>query len=190
MQTSQCLKTAVPEKNLHKTFQASNGVDERRDNRTGKFKEAMRKLGSGAVLITTRCEARRFGMTATSLTSLSLSPPSLLICVNERASIHAPIAESGRFCINLLNRHQANLAQRFSIKPDGEARFEQGSWSEDEEGLPILNGCVANVACAAAQITSHGTHSIIIGNVLRVSGVQDGDPLLYLNGTFGRFTGV
>jgi flavin reductase (DIM6/NTAB) family NADH-FMN oxidoreductase RutF len=190
MQILQCPEPIQVETRPRMPWQAPRASGGQEGDIASKFKEAMRKLGSGAALITARRETRRFGMTATSLTPVSLSPASLLICVNESASIHAPIAASRRFCVNLLNRHQANLARRFAIKPHGEARFEHGVWSEDEDGLPILASCVANIACAVARIISHGTHGIIIGNVLRVSCPAEADPLLYLNGVFGKFTGV
>ena len=53
------------------------------------FRKAMRRLTSAVTVITTAHEDRRYGMTATAVTSVSADPPSLLICVNRSASLHA-----------------------------------------------------------------------------------------------------
>jgi flavin reductase (DIM6/NTAB) family NADH-FMN oxidoreductase RutF len=184
MYSMQCLKVASEEhpRSLLKGRSASDTGDIVRA-----FKMAMRQLASGAALITARHGQSRYGMTATSVTSLSLSPVSLLVCVNQGASIHEPLLASGLFCVNLLDGSQADLAKRFSTKPQGEARFSQGVWLEDEDGLPILPGSIASIACRVADIITHGTHSIVIGNVQRVSHGTAGDPLIYLDGSFGRF---
>jgi flavin reductase len=151
------------------------------------FKEAMRRLAAGVAVLTTRHNGRRFGMTATAVTSLSMAPPSMLACINERASIHGAIAASGLFSVNLLATEHECLGRRFSTKPDGEARFELGNWREDEEGIPVLADCQASIACKLAAITRYGTHTIFIGDVVRVISSRPSDPLLYLNGSFGRF---
>jgi flavin reductase (DIM6/NTAB) family NADH-FMN oxidoreductase RutF len=154
---------------------------------TEAFRSAMRRLASGVALITTSHEGRRFGMTATAVTSLSMEPPSLLVCVNQSASVHVPIASRGAFCVNLLSAAQADLGSLFSVKPGGEARFQHGTWVEDEDGLPILEGSQASISCKVTLVTSHGTHTIFAGEVLRVKCLSAIDPLLYLDGSFGRF---
>ncbi len=128
----------------------------------------MRRLASGVALITTSHEGRRFGMTATAVTSLSMEPPSLLVCVNQSASVHFPIASRETFCVNLLGASHAHLGRLFSARPGGEARFQYGTWTEDEDGLPLLEGSQASISCKVSLITNHGTHTIFVGEVLRV----------------------
>lgn len=146
------------------------------------FKAAMRRLTSTVTIITASHEGRRHGMTATAVTSLTASPPSLLICVNKSASIHDPIAESGQFCVNLLACDHDHLVPIFGGKLAGEDRFAAGDWLADETGLPFLASAQASVVCAVAATMSHDTHSIFIGEVGKVALAGAPAPLLYQEG--------
>src|SRR5712692_8090266 len=110
------------------------------------FRIAMRSLTSAVTIISvTHCD-RRFGMTATAVSSLSMEPPSLLACVNQSASIHGPMLDSGRFCVNILHANQTELASAFSDKKAAD-RFAFGAWAEDAYSFPYLVDAQANVFC-------------------------------------------
>src|SRR4029077_10068694 len=68
----------------------------------GDFRKAMRTLASAVSIVSTAHDDRRFGMTATAVCSLSMQPPTLLVCVNQSTSLHHPLLNAGRFCINIL----------------------------------------------------------------------------------------
>ncbi len=146
------------------------------------FKAAMRRLASTVTIVTSSSEGRRHGMTATAVTSLTTSPPSLLVCINRSASIHDPIAESGQFCINLLACDHDHLVPIFSGKVMGEERFANGDWMADKTGIPCLANAQANVFCTVVRTISHGSHSIFIGNVERVVLFGNSSPLIYQEG--------
>ena len=90
------------------------------------FRSAMRRLASTVTIITASHGCSRHGMTATAVTSLTASPPSLLVCINQSASIHDPIVKSGRFCVNLLACDHDHLVPVFSGQLVGEERFASG----------------------------------------------------------------
>src|SRR6516164_620566 len=67
----------------------------------GDFRKAMRTLASAVSIVSTAYDNRRFGMTATAVCSLSMQPPTILVCVNQLTSLHHPLLSAGRFCINI-----------------------------------------------------------------------------------------
>src|ERR1700744_4522110 len=52
------------------------------------FRKAMRTLASAVSIVSTTSDNRRFGMTATAVCSLSMAPPTLLVCINQSSSLH------------------------------------------------------------------------------------------------------
>jgi flavin reductase (DIM6/NTAB) family NADH-FMN oxidoreductase RutF len=148
------------------------------------FRKAMRRLTSAVTVITTAHDERRYGMTATAVTSVSADPPSLLICVNRSASLHEPLIRAGRYCINILLAGQTDIATAFSGGVPQELRFAQGHWSADEAGIPFLREAQANIFCDADAMSSYGTHSIIIGKVSDVRVAGRVTPLLYQDGQY------
>jgi len=147
------------------------------------FRLAMRTLTSAVSILTTEHEGRRYGMTATAVTSLSMTPPSLLACVNISASIHSPLLARSRFCVNVLHANQSSVAEAFSGRRAAD-RFSAGEWGSDETLIPYLNDAQANVFCNVEASHVHGTHRIFIGRVLAIRVREQINPLLYQNGRY------
>jgi flavin reductase (DIM6/NTAB) family NADH-FMN oxidoreductase RutF len=145
----------------------------------------LRRLAKAVVIITSRLEGERFAMAATAVSELSLSPPSLLVCVNQTASIHSPLASGAPFCVNILDSHQEDLAWLCSGRVKGEHRFSQGEWAEAESGVPLLRGAQASFVCLNDQNFVYGTHRIFIGRVVEVTTHGDVDPLVYVDQRYG-----
>jgi flavin reductase (DIM6/NTAB) family NADH-FMN oxidoreductase RutF len=150
------------------------------------FRQAMRRLAASVHIVATRSEGRRFGMTATAVTSLSTAPPSLLVCVNQRAATHPALARLGQvFSVNLLAPDQQEVATLFGTPAaDADARFEAGGWNEAEDGVPVLAGAASSLLCAVDGLYPHATHTIVVGRVLRVGLGQRESVLLYANGAY------
>lgn len=150
------------------------------------FKAAMRRLATTVTIVTASRGEHRHGMAATAVNSLTTSPPSLLVCVNQSASIHEPIGTSRQFCINVLACGHHHLVPIFSGKMTGEDRFVSGDWVTDETGIPYLVDAQANIFCTVVQHMSYGSHSIFIGTVGRVLLFGATSPLLYQEGAMFR----
>ena len=150
------------------------------------FRDAMRRLAATVTIVSARGADRRHGITATAVTSLSMEPPSLLVCVNRAGSLHALLSESDRFCVNLLRSEQAALSDAFSGKLPSEERFLHGAWREDSTGLPYLADGQASIFCRRKEAIQQGSHSIFIGEVESVLLSEDVSPLIYSNGAYGR----
>ena len=123
-------------------------------------------------------------MSATAVTSLSINPPSLLVCVNKSTATHRVLSRGGRFCVNVLRSFHSQLSEAFSGKLKGEDRFRVGAWRETDDGLPFLGDAQANLFCEIDRITDYGTHTIFIGRVYFARVDVDVDPLLYQDGKY------
>lgn len=151
------------------------------------FKSAMRRLAATVSIISTSDEDGWHGMTATSVTSVSMDPPSVLVCVNTTATLHKVLHAGKRFCVNLLRASQESHAGTFSSsKIRGADRFADHAWkeSDEEDSLPYLVDAQANLFCDIDQTVSYGTHTIFIGRVNTVRNGELVSPLLYADGQY------
>ena len=149
------------------------------------FKQGMRRLASGVSLITTVRDGVRHGLVATAVSSVTATPPSLLICVNKSASAHDHIAASGIFCVNVLAEGHEEVAARFSSARDRETRFEQGDWRKIVTGAPALHGALVSFDCEVRQSISYESHTIFIAEIVGAELWSDTvEPLVYLEGRY------
>jgi len=151
----------------------------------GAFRDAMRRLASGVVVATALSDdGGPAGMAATSITSLTVEPPAVLICVNRSAGLHPLLSHGAPLAINLLARDQKDVSAAFGGAVARELRFGVGTWTADIHGLPMLEGAQANLACTIEAMTPYGTHSIVIARVeaVRINGAVD--PLIYQDGKY------
>lgn len=152
------------------------------------MRQAMRRLAASVVVVTAREGKTRYAMAASAVTSLSMDPPSLLLCVNRNASIYPVLTSGGHFCVNVLSGAHEALSIACSGAQKGEARFETGDWQDDADThTPFLADAQASLICAVDGIHHYGTHAIFIGKVKRVHLHGDVDPLIYLD---GRYTSI
>ena len=149
------------------------------------FRHAMRRIPTGVTVVTTLKEGEPRGITVNAFASVSLEPPSLLICVNREARSYLFISSSRIFCVNVLAGNQRELAEHFSGKVR-ERQFAGVDYSIDATGAPVLSGAIAHFDCALEVEYHAGSHSILIGRVLSCSG-RPGSPLGYFNGGFHDF---
>lgn len=148
------------------------------------FRRAIGHLATGVTVITTRSGDVDHGMTASAVTSLSLSPPMLVVCINNRAPTHEAVSASDAFVVNVLARDQEAVAHQFA-RPAVD-KFAGIDRSRGLLGLPLLAGCLANFECRVMDRASGGTHTIFLAEVVTTSAEPGRLPLLYYRGRFGR----
>ena len=155
------------------------------------FRQAMRGVAGTAHLITAAgADGAWFGMAATAVTSVSMDPPSLLVCVNREASTRTPIDESGAFCVNVLADGHQDHCSRFGRPDARHSRFTHGEWLS-QDGLPYLADAQAAIFCDVAQRISHGTHIVFIGDVRDIVLTRETfNPLVYLDRSFVSVAGA
>jgi flavin reductase (DIM6/NTAB) family NADH-FMN oxidoreductase RutF len=141
------------------------------------FREAMTHLASGVAVITARRpHGGPCGIAATSLTSYSAHPPSLLVSVWHGSRCHDALAGSERFGVHLLKSNEVGLAQRFADRTL-EDKFAGLEWSWDDD-VPELAGTLAYLRCERADNFVKYDHTILIGD-LQGGRLEDGEPLVY-----------
>jgi len=148
------------------------------------FKAAMRRLASSVAIVVARGEAGPVGMAATSITSLTVDPPAVLVCVNRTASLHALLVPTAPLSVNLLSRHQQDISAAFGGAVPREKRFEVGAWQQNRHELPELTEAQANLCCVIDAMLAYGTHSIVIARVLAVRVSESVAPLIYQDGHY------
>ena len=143
------------------------------------FREAMTHLASGVAVITARrADGVPCGIAATSLTSYSAHPPSLLVSVWHESRCHDALAKSEHFGVHLLKSDALHLAQRFADREmDLPGKFEGIDWSWDED-VPELGGALAYLRCRRRENFVKYDHTILIGD-LHGGRLEPGEPLVY-----------
>jgi len=148
------------------------------------MKSAMRRLGASVNVITCFDGRTRFAMTASSVTSLSLDPPAILVCVNRDTALHTALSDGHDFCVNALFADQQNISENCAWKKSGEARFEEGVWKEGINGTPYLDDAQSTIMCSMDGSHDYGSHTIFIGKVRTIRVREDIAPLMFLNGQY------
>jgi len=146
------------------------------------LRDAFGTFATGVTIITARgIDGVRVGLTANSMTSVSLDPPLLLFCPARTASALPTLRATGRFAVNVLAAGQATVADRFARR--GVDRFAGATW-HDRDGLPMLDGALASFGCTLEAEHDGGDHVIVIGRVATLHAPGGGDPLLYFRGAY------
>lgn len=149
------------------------------------FKAAMAKMASGVTVITMRCDEEDHGFTATSFTSLSLSPMLVLVCVLSSHRNHDYLLRAGHYAVSFLGAADEALGQRFASSRTAD-RFSDLALLRAVTGAAILPGAVAWVDCKIRDVFPGGDHTIFVGEVLS-GAANEGAPLLYYDRQWGEF---
>jgi len=149
------------------------------------LRQAMRGVASTVTLLATVTpEGSRHAMLASSFTSVSLEPATVLVCVGRHTDFHAHAVAAGRLSVHILHGGQRAQAQVCG-QQTGEARFADSDWCQDElTGLPYLQQAQAVLLCELWRQHDAGTHSVLLARVVRVQMQQAIAPLVYLDGKF------
>lgn len=146
------------------------------------FRNALSRFASGVTVVVSKdAEERLHGITVSAFSSVSLSPPLVLICVEKTTGSHAALVETEHFTVNVLSSEQQDISQKFASW--SLEKFDGVDMTMGELGLPMVNGCLANLECTMDQIIDAGDHSIFVGEVAHAH-IFDGDPLIYFRSDY------
>lgn len=170
-----------------KTLFAREPVPEPVDPRD-EFRVAMRELAGAVSIISAGEGERRAGFVATSVSSLSLDPPTLVVCVNRASSSWPVLREASSFGVNVLSASHRELAHRFAGRTgaEGAERYEGGSWAALSTGAPLLSDALAAFDCSVEEIIERHSHAILIGRVEAVRRRGDCGALVYWRGDYDQ----
>lgn len=152
------------------------------------FRQAFRHLAGGVSVITTGHGDDRTGLTATSVSSLSAEPPTLMFGLNLSSSSFPALARNRSFGVNFLNAAQKQVADRFAGRngEKGVARYADAEWTSGVAGSPLLIGALAALDCEVEEIIERHSHAIVIGRVREVRLSGNDAALLYWRGDYER----
>lgn len=150
------------------------------------FRDAMARMGAAVHVITTDGPAGPGGFTASAVTSVTDTPPTVLVCVNNNVSAFPALRTNGVLCINTLAPEQREVSRLFSEKVGLDVRFGSARWSTGRTGAPILEGAVASFDCKIIDIKPIGTHSVIFCEVLGLSIDGAEEALVYYQRAYHR----
>ena len=125
------------------------------------------------------------GMTASSVTSVSLDPPLMLIVIGEERQSHELIETTGRFGMSILHVDQAHIAKHFAIPPKSRGSLEPKHITTLSKS-PVIKDSIASMDCSVIAGHKAGDHTVFIGEVEAIM-VGDGAPLVWLERQFGGF---
>jgi flavin reductase (DIM6/NTAB) family NADH-FMN oxidoreductase RutF len=151
------------------------------------YRHVMSHFPTGVAVVTTMWEGVMHGMTANSLTSVSLDPVTLLVCFNRGSRTAEAVHKANIFAVNVLEEAQLELSHRFA-RP-GENHFVDLDVDTDTYGLPILNGALAHLVCRVKDVVAVADHDIVIGEV-EACEAGKGTPLIFFRGGYRSLVGL
>lgn len=149
------------------------------------FRNTMGLFATGVTVVTARVSHERRGMTANSLTSVSLHPPLLLVCVDQSASMHPILEVAETFAVNILAADQRAVSDVFARRGHNDAEMNGVAYHDAPGGSPVLDGVLAWAECRIEERYSGGDHTILVGRVESIAVERpDAAPLLFFSGSY------
>jgi flavin reductase (DIM6/NTAB) family NADH-FMN oxidoreductase RutF len=151
------------------------------------MRTVMGHFATGVCVVSTRrADGRPVATTVNAVTSVSLEPPLLLVCLAHDSETLAAVRASSRFALSILAEGQLEHSNRFAAK-GRQGRAWEVDFSDYEPGLPHLPDALATLACRVSAIHRGGDHMIVIGEALSMSSAREEvAPLLFFRGSYSR----
>lgn len=134
------------------------------------FRAALSRWASGVAIVSVRDAQGLAATTVSSFSSLSLSPPLVMVALAEGSQTLERVKGSGRFTVSLLAAGQQEVASRCAKRAADASTF-------DEHGH--VRGSLALLACTTHDLRRYGDHLLLVGQVESLQLGAGGTPLLY-----------
>jgi flavin reductase (DIM6/NTAB) family NADH-FMN oxidoreductase RutF len=152
------------------------------------FRDALGRFATGVTVVTgLNSVGKPVGLTVSAFSSLSLTPPLVLICLDRATSALDSFLNGQWFVVNILNEAQGDLATAFA-EIDGD-KFDGVTFETWDSGCPILPDCLANLECATEAAYPGGDHLIVVGRIARSRWAEAGRPLVHFGGAYASLNG-
>lgn len=152
---------------------------------TARFRQVVGHFCTGVAIVTGDDSGTPVGLTVQSFTSLSLDPPLVSFAVGRESSTWPRLKAAGAFAVNFLAEDQEAMCRAFATS--GADKFAGVGWHTKTTGAPILNDVLGWIECRIEAEHEAGDHLIVVGRVLELDVANEGKPLLFYRGGFGRF---
>lgn len=155
------------------------------------FRDGMARLGAAVSIVTTHGPAGMFGLTASSVCSVTDAPPTLLVCMKRASALRDFFVANGSLCVNVLAANHQDLSRIFAgmTDMDMEERFKTCEWRTMVSGAPALSGAIACFDTKIARTLEVGTHTIFLCEVLDVAFGETPVGLVYFQRKYHQLRG-
>ena len=152
------------------------------------FRNTLGRFATGVTVVTVNDGEISRGMTANAFSSVSLDPPLILVCVDEKATCLEMIRNAKKFNVNFLAEEQKEISDWFAGKGrDAEDQFSELEYDMGENATPVLKGNIGLLECELYNEVPGGDHVIFIGLVTRALFEEDVKaPLLYYASSYRK----
>ncbi len=155
-----------------------------------RFRQIMGHFASGVTVITTAHEGLLHGMTANAVTSVSLNPLLLLICIDKSAHAHEQVEKMGKFAVNILSEDQEDISRLFAATAEPEQNSLRGAaYHFGPNGCAVIENALAYLECKVVDHCEGGDHTIFIGEVLDGDLMREAEPLIFYRGGYRKVGG-
>lgn len=153
---------------------------------SARFRQVLGHFPTGVTVVTADHESGPVGLAVGSFASASLDPALVAFFPDKESTSWPRIEETGVFCVNVLADGQEDVCRRFASK--GEDKFEGLGWKPAASGAPVLDGVLAWIDCRIHSVLEAGDHFCVLGQVNELDVSDDGGPLVFFRGGYGRFS--
>ncbi|GAB78230.1 NADH-FMN oxidoreductase RutF, flavin reductase (DIM6/NTAB) family [Austwickia chelonae] len=153
----------------------------------GLFRRVFGRFATGVTVITTRCEGHEHAMTANSVTSVSLEPLQILVCIHQDARFHDALLDSGAWGVSVLSERSRAVADWLATpgRPLTGQLDRVAHHPGEITGVPLLTQALARLECRTTAAHPAGDHTIVVGEVVGLSAPDDPDgPLVFYRGEY------
>ena len=155
------------------------------------LRSAMRAWSAGVTVVTAVHEGERHGMTVNSFTSISLTPPLLIISLQQNTRTHELVMKSRAFGLTILAVDQVNVSDLFAGRmPEVEDRIASVKTETLVTGSPLIVGGLSWLDCRVVQTYDAGMTTLFIAEVVAAQGTGSGDPLIYHNREYWKLSSL
>lgn len=151
------------------------------------FRRAMGRFATGVTVLSTVAGGHDHAMTANALTSVSLEPLLMLVCVEREARFHDAVVESGVWGVSVLAASGRPAADWLATR----GRPLHGQLDRiahhrgAQTGVALLDAALSTFECRTTAVHPGGDHSIVVGEVVSVAAREHaGEALLYYRGRY------
>ncbi|MGH8778521.1 4-hydroxyphenylacetate 3-monooxygenase, reductase component [Paraburkholderia sp.] len=152
------------------------------------FRDAMARLAAAVNVITTDGPRGRCGITASAVCSVTDTPPTMLVCINQSSYVHDVLHDNRHVCINVLGARSQALARLFAGMTGCtmDERFDGAAWKQGHLPVPVLADAIASLEGTLCETTTVGSHSVMFVRIEHISLRDEGDGLIYFGRQFHR----
>jgi flavin reductase (DIM6/NTAB) family NADH-FMN oxidoreductase RutF len=152
---------------------------------SARYRQVLGHFTTGVTVVTASAEDGPVGLAVGSFSSVSLDPPLVGFFPDKGSSSWPKIEAAGSFCVNVLGEAQEDVCRRFAMK--GDDKFAGLGWKPAGSGSPLIDDVLAWIDCDIHSVTEAGDHFLVLGAVRDLGVAEEGAPLLFFRGGYGRF---